>query len=73
MHIVQSAVLLLLLFLVPHCEIYNLNRSLSIDITQSNAVKWKYRKYLIYIENIKNIENISDIFENIANIFHPCA
>ena len=75
MHVVQSAVLLLLLllFLVAHSEIHNLNTSLSIDITQSNAVKWKYQKYPIYIKNVKSIEKVRyfQYFQKYRDIFHP--
>ena len=68
MHVVTHGIAIVII--QPHSEIYNLSTSLSIDITQSNAVKWKYRKYPIYIENIKNIENIL-YFEKYCNIFHP--
>jgi len=47
---------------------YTTNTSLSIDITQSNAVKWKYRKYPIYIKNIRYFRHSWKY----RDIFHPC-
>jgi len=47
----------------------NLNTSLSINITQSNAVKWEYGKYPI--SKITKISKISHIFQNIAIFSTP--
>ena len=75
MHVVQSAVLLLSLFLVAlFWNIQLKHKPFNIiDIIQSNAVKWKYRKYQIFIENIENIENIRYFryFRKYRDIFHP--